>query len=229
MVAKRRMVRDMLASIREGYRTVAASRAMRMVFLQNCAMGLFFMGAYVVTLPLLVRFIGRVNPWRLARAVSPALLTAFSTSSSSATLPITIDCVEKNVGVSNRTSSFVLPLGATVNMDGTALYECMAALFIAQAYGVDLSITQQVVVVVTALLTSIGVAGIPSASLVAIAIILTAVGLPIEAIGLLFVFDRVLDMARTSVNVFGDTSCAVVVARLEGETEGLLAPTQTPT
>ncbi|MEE8463323.1 MAG: dicarboxylate/amino acid:cation symporter, partial [Gammaproteobacteria bacterium] len=183
----------------------------------------------LVTLPLLVRFIGRVNPWSLARAVSPALLTAFSTSSSSATLPITIDCVENNVGVSNRTSSFVLPLGATVNMDGTALYECMAALFIAQAYGVDLSITQQVVVVVTALLTSIGVAGIPSASLVAIAIILAAVGLPIEAIGLLFVFDRILDMARTSVNVFGDTSCAVVIARLEGETEGLLAPTQTPT
>ena len=181
----------------------------------------------LITLPLLVRFIGRVNPWKLIRAVSPALLTAFSTSSSSATLPITIDSVEKNVGVSNRVSSFVLPLGATVNMDGTALYECMAALFIAQAYGVALTISQQVVVVVTALLTSIGVAGIPSASLVAIAIILTAVGLPIEAIGLLFVFDRILDMTRTSVNVFGDTSCAVVVARLEGETEGLLAPEKT--
>ncbi|MCZ6715694.1 MAG: dicarboxylate/amino acid:cation symporter [Gammaproteobacteria bacterium] len=181
----------------------------------------------LITLPLLVRFIGRVNPWKLIRAVSPALLTAFSTSSSSATLPITIDSVEKNVGVSNRVSSFVLPLGATVNMDGTALYECMAALFIAQAYGVALTISQQVVVVVTALLTSIGVAGIPSASLVAIAIILTAVGLPIEAIGLLFVFDRILDMMRTSINVFGDTSCAVVVARLEGETEGLLAPEKT--
>ncbi len=112
----------------------------------------------LITLPLLVRFIGRVNPWKLIRAVSPALLTAFSTSSSSATLPITIDSVEKNVGVSNRVSSFVLPLGATVNMDGTALYECMAALFIAQAYGVALTISQQVVVVVTALLTSIGVA-----------------------------------------------------------------------
>ncbi len=181
----------------------------------------------LITLPLLVRFIGRVNPWKLIRAVSPALLTAFSTSSSSATLPITIDSVEKNVGVSNRVSSFVLPLGATVNMDGTALYECMAALFIAQAYGVALTISQQVVVVVTALLTSIGVAGIPSASLVAIAIILTAVGLPIEAIGLLFVFDRILDMMRTSINVFGDTSCAVVVARLEGETGGLLAPEKT--
>lgn len=181
----------------------------------------------LITLPLLVRFIGRVNPWKLIRAVSPALLTAFSTSSSSATLPITIDSVEKNVGVSNRVSSFVLPLGATVNMDGTALYECMAALFIAQAYGVALTISQQVVVVVTALLTSIGVAGIPSASLVAIAIILTAVGLPIEAIGLLFVFDRILDMTRTSVNVLGDTSCAVVVARLEGETGGLLAPEET--
>ena len=114
-------------------------------------------------------------------------------------------------------------------MNGTALYECMAALFIAQAYGVDLSFGQQFVVVVTALLTSIGVAGIPSASLVAIAIILVAVGLPIEAIGLLFVFDRILDMTRTSINVFGDATCAVIVARLEGETEGLLAATQTPT
>jgi Na+/H+-dicarboxylate symporter len=160
--------------------------------------------------------------------VSPALLTAFSTASSSATLPVTMECVEKNAGVSNRISSFVLPLGATVNMNGTALYECVAAIFIAQAYGLELSMGQQFVIVVTALVTSIGVAGIPSASLVAIAIILTAVGLPVEAIGVLFVFDRILDMARTSINVLGDTTAAVIVARLEGE-EGVLGqPARAP-
>jgi Na+/H+-dicarboxylate symporter len=151
----------------------------------------------------------------------PALLTAFSTASSSATLPVTMDCVETGAGVSNRISSFVLPLGATVNMNGTALYECTAAIFIAQAYGLDLAFGVQFSIVVIALVTSIGVAGIPSASLVAIAIILAAVGLPVEAIGVLFVFDRVLDMVRTAVNVFGDASCAIIVARLEGEETNL--------
>ncbi len=175
----------------------------------------------LITLPLLLRFFGRVRPYRLFPAMSPALLTAFSTASSSATLPVTMDCLEKNAGVSNRTSSFVLPLGATVNMDGTALYECVAAMFIAQAYGLELDFGVQFVIVMTALITSIGVAGIPSASLVAIAIILTAVGLPVEALGVLFVFDRILDMCRTSVNVFGDSCGAVIVARLEGE-EGVL-------
>ena len=170
-----------------------------------------------ITLPLLLRFVGGVNPIRILQRMSPAMLTAFSTASSSATLPVTMDCVEEKVGVSNKVSSFVLPLGATVNMNGTALYECSAVLFLAQAFGADLSFGTQFIVVLTALLTSIGVAGIPSASLVAIAIILSAVGLPIEAIGVLFVFDRVLDMARTSVNVFGDSCCAVIVARLEGE------------
>ncbi len=171
----------------------------------------------ILTLALLLRFVGKVSPFAMFRAVSPALLTAFSTASSSATLPVTMECVENDVGVSNRLSSFVLPLGATVNMNGTALYECMAAMFLAQAYGVDLGIGVQFSIVAIALVTSIGVAGIPSASLVAIAIILAAVGLPIEGIGVLFVFDRVLDMARTSVNVFGDASCAVILARLEGE------------
>jgi Na+/H+-dicarboxylate symporter len=170
-----------------------------------------------VTLPTLLRFIGRITPWPLYGAMAPALLTAFSTASSSATLPVTMDCLEQNARVSNRVGSFVLPLGATVNMDGTALYECVAAMFIAQAYGVELSIAQQFLIVVTALITSIGVAGIPSASLVAIAIILSAVGLPLEALGVLLVFDRVLDMARTAVNVFGDSCGAVVIARLEGE------------
>ena len=151
------------------------------------------------------------------RAMSAALLTAFSTASSSATVPVTMDSIEENVGVSNKVSSFVLPLGATVNMNGTALYECMAAMFLAQAYGIPLGFGVQFSIVVIALLTSIGVAGVPSASLVAIAIILHAVGLPIEAIGVLMVFDRVLDMLRTSVNVWGDASCATIVARLGGE------------
>ena len=170
----------------------------------------------LVTLPLMLRFIGRVLPYRFMRVMSPAMLTAFSTASSSATLPVTMECAEEGAKVPNRISSFVLPLGATVNMNGTALYECGAVLFLAQAYGVELGIAAQLLVVFTALITSIGVAGIPSASLVAIAIILAAVGLPVEAIAVLFVFDRVLDMARTSVNVFGDSCCAIIVARLEG-------------
>ncbi len=171
----------------------------------------------VGTLPLLLRFVGRVKPYRTMAGASPAMLTAFSTASSSATLPVTMDCLEDNIGVSNKVSSFVLPLGATVNMNGTALYECAAAVFLAQAYGLELSFGVQFSIVVIALLTSIGVAGVPSASLVAIAIILAAVGLPVEAIGVLMVFDRILDMCRTSVNVWGDACCATIVARLEGE------------
>jgi len=170
-----------------------------------------------VTLPLLLRFVGRVNPVQTIRGAAKAMLTAFSTASSSATLPVTMECVEDNIGVSNKVSSFVLPLGATVNMNGTALYECAAAMFIAQAYGLDLTFGVQFSIVTIALMTSIGVAGVPSASLVAIAIILTAIGLPIEALGVLLVFDRILDMARTSTNVWGDVSCATIVARLEGE------------
>jgi Na+/H+-dicarboxylate symporter len=174
-----------------------------------------------LTLPLMLKFLVGVNPLRHFRAMAPALLTAFSTSSSSATLPITLECVEKNAGVSNKTSSFVLPLGATVNMDGTALYECVAALFIAQAYGLELGFATQFLIVLTALLTSIGVAGIPSASLVAIGIILGAVGLPLEGIGMILVVDRILDMCRTSVNVFSDSCGAVLIARSEGE-KGIL-------
>lgn len=176
-----------------------------------------------VVMPLLLRFVAGVNPLRQYRAMMPALLTAFSTSSSSATLPITLECVEKNAGVSNRVTSFVLPLGATVNMDGTALYECVAAMFIAQAYGIELSFAQQFTVVILALFTSIGVAGIPAASLVAITIILGAVGLPAEAIGLILAVDRLLDMCRTTVNVFSDSCGAVVIGRSEGEKEILRA------
>ena len=177
---------------------------------------------FFLTLPAFVRLVAQRSPIRLFRAVAPALLTAFSTSSSSATLPVTMDNLENRGGVPNKYTAFVLPLGATVNMNGTALYECMAAMFIAQASGLELSITTQFLVVTIALITSIGVAGVPSASLVAIAIILTAIGLPIEAIGVLLVFDRVLDMSRTATNVFGDACCTVIVARLQGEELPLL-------
>ena len=177
---------------------------------------------FFLTLPAFVRLVAGRSPTRLFKAVAPALLTAFSTSSSSATLPVTMDNLEHRAGVPNKYTSFVLPLGATVNMNGTALYECMAAMFIAQAYGLELSITTQFLVVTIALITSIGVAAVPSASLVAIAIILTAIGLPIEAIGVLLVFDRILDMSRTATNVFGDACCTVIVSRLQGEELPLL-------
>lgn len=182
----------------------------------------------LVVLPLILALVARVSPRRHFQAMMPALLTAFSTSSSSATLPLTMECVEKNAGVSNRVSSFVLPLGATVNMDGTALYECVAAMFIAQVYGIELGFAQQFTIVVIALLTSIGVAGIPSASLVAIAIILAAIGLPAEGIGLLLAVDRVLDMLRTSVNIFSDSCGAVLIARLEGEQVLMPGSAKTP-
>ncbi len=172
----------------------------------------------VIILPLLMRFIGRANPLKHVRCMSVPLLTAFSTSSSNATLPLTLKAVEHNSGVSNETTGFVLPLGATINMDGTALYECVAALFIAQAYGIELTLLQQGIVVITALLASIGAAGIPMAGLVIITIILTAVGLPLEGVGLILAVDRILDMFRTTVNVWSDSCGAVIIARSEGET-----------
>jgi len=175
----------------------------------------------LVTVPLLLFFIGRVSPRMHVKAFFPALLTAFSTSSSSATLPMTMECAEKKAGVSNRTASLVLPLGATVNMDGTALYECVAAMFIAQAYGIEMGFGAQFTIVFLALLTSIGVAGVPAASLVAILVILNAVGLPAEGVGLILAVDRILDMCRTAVNVLGDSCGAVVIARTEGETDVL--------
>jgi Na+/H+-dicarboxylate symporter len=171
-----------------------------------------------IGLPLLLKFIGKVNPYNHFRAMAPALVTAFSTSSSSATLPVTIECVEKRAGVSNRICSLVIPLGTSINMSGSALYECVAALFIAQVYGLELSVITQFSVVLLSLVTSIGIAGIPSASIVAIIVILNAIGLPAEGIGLLFAVDRILDMCRTTVNVFSDSCCAVLVATTEGET-----------
>ena len=170
-----------------------------------------------VTLPLLVKVLGRTSPLQHFNAMRTPLITAFSTSSSSATLPLTIYAVENNSGVSKRISSFVLPLGATINMDGTALYECVAAMFIAQAYGIELSVVSQIIVVITALLASIGAAGIPMAGLVMITIVLTAVGLPLEGVGLILAVDRILDMFRTIVNVWSDTCGAVIIAKTEKE------------
>jgi len=170
-----------------------------------------------IALPLMLKWIGRVKPQRHFRAMAPALVTAFSTSSSSATLPITLDCVEKRAGVSNRICSLVIPLGTSINMSGSALYECVAAMFIAQAYGIELSFLSQFLLVFLSLITSIGVAGVPSASLVAIIAILKSLGLPLEGIGLFVAVDRLLDMCRTTVNVFSDSCCAILVARTEGE------------
>jgi len=167
-------------------------------------------------LPLLLKLVG-IHPWHHLKAMLPALITAFSTSSSAATLPVTIDCVEKKAGVSNRICSFVVPLGTSINMSGSALYECVAVLFIAQIYGIELTIIHQVLVVTLALITSMGVAGIPSASLIAILIILNMLNFPAEGIALILPVDRLLDMCRTTVNVFSDSSCAVIIAHTEGE------------
>ena len=182
---------------------------------------------FALVFPLVLWLVARVNPVKHYKAMAPALMTAFSTASSNATLPVSMECLEERAGVSRKVSSFVLPLGATVNMDGTALYECVAAIFIAQAFGIELSFAQQFFVVIVALFTSIGVAGVPSASLVAIVIILQSLTQQLEAQGIhvnleaglpiLLVFDRFLDMCRTSVNIFSDSVGAVMVAKGEGE------------
>ncbi|MFZ2340705.1 MAG: dicarboxylate/amino acid:cation symporter [Bacteroidales bacterium] len=177
--------------------------------------GIFF--HFFVTLSLAMKFIGKVNPLKHFRNMATPILTAFSTSSSNATLPLSMEAVENNDGVSNKIASFTLPLGATINMNGTALYECVAVIFIAQAYGIDLSFGQQMIVVFTSLLAAIGSAGIPMAGLVMMAVVLKAVGLPLEGIGLLLAVDRILDMFRTTLNVYGDTCGAAIIAKSEGE------------
>jgi proton glutamate symport protein len=174
-----------------------------------------------VTLPLLLLVLGGIDPRVHFRNMLEPLTMAFSTASSAATLPVTIRAVEEKVGVSNRTSSFVLPLGATVNMDGTALYECAGVLFVAQVLGADLSVSQQFVVVVTALLASVGAAAVPSAGLVVIFLVLESVNLrgpEVDVIvGAMLAIDRPLDMARTATNVFSDSVGAAIIARSEGE------------
>ncbi|KAF0236472.1 MAG: Na+/H+-dicarboxylate [Prolixibacteraceae bacterium] len=171
-----------------------------------------------IILPLLVRFLGKASPLKHFRNMATPLLTAFSTASSNAALPLSMVAVEEKNGVSKKITSFTLPLGATINMNGTALYECVAVIFIAQVYGIDLTMGQQAIIVLTALLAAIGSAGIPMAGLVMMTIVLTAVNLPLEGIGLILAVDRILDMSRTTVNVWGDTCAAVIIAKSEGET-----------
>jgi Na+/H+-dicarboxylate symporter len=174
-----------------------------------------------IVLPIILFLFVRVNPITHFRAMASAMVTAFSTSSSSATLPVTIKCVNENVKVSNEVTSFVLPMGATINMDGTALYECAGVLFIAQALGIPLDAGQQFIVVITALLASIGAAGIPSAGLVMLFIVTDAVGLQSDAVALwvgsMLAIDRPLDMFRTMVNISSDSVGAAVIAKSEGE------------
>lgn len=171
----------------------------------------------VIVLPLLVRVLGKQNPWRHIKKMSTALLTAFSTCSSGAALPINIRDSQEKCGISNKIASFVLPLGCTINMNGTALYECVTALFIAQAYGIDLSLAQQLLIIFTALLAAIGTAGIPMAGMVMLTIVLSAVGLPLEGIGLVLAVEQLCDMPRTCINTYGDSCGAVIIAHSEGE------------
>ncbi len=177
---------------------------------------------FFIILPSIYFIFTRINPLIHFKAMASALITAFSTSSSNATLPLTIRSVEKNAGVSNKISSFVLPLGATVNMDGTALYECAGVIFISQVMGLELTLAQQFVVVLTALLASIGTAAIPSAGLVTIFIVTQAIGFKdadvAVIIGTMLAVDRPLDMFRTMTNVWSDSIGTVIIAKSEGET-----------
>jgi len=164
-----------------------------------------------------VRFGAKLPFLPFLKAIRPAMMLGFSTSSSSATLPVTKECNEDNLGVSPEVSSFVLPLGATINMDGTALYQGVAAIFIAQIYGMDLGFAEQVTIIVSATLASVGAAGVPGAGMITLAMVLTAVGVPTEGIALVLGVDRLLDMFRTATNLTGDSSCTAFMARLEGE------------
>jgi len=186
--------------------------------------GLAIHGAIV--LPLFIKFLGRRSPIEVARGVGKALFTAFSTASSAATIPVTLEGVEEELNVSQRTSRFVVPLGATVNMNGTALYEAVAVIFIAQALGMELTLLQQVLIVITATLAAIGAAGIPEAGLVTMVMVLQAAKVPIEGVELILAVDWLLDRFRTTVNVWGDVAGAIVIEHRLGPPEP--APTPAP-
>lgn len=177
--------------------------------------GLFFIA--LVIYPFILKMFTKINYSDFFAAIRPAQLLAFTTSSSSATLPVTMKQVEEELGVSEEVSSFVLPLGATINMDGTSLYQGVAAVFIAQALGMDLNLTQQLTIVLTATLASIGSAGVPGAGLIMLIIVLESIGIPAAGIALIIAPDRILDMFRTVVNVTGDATVCAVVASTEGE------------
>ena len=164
-----------------------------------------------------ILFLFRLRPMAHLRKMFLTLITAFSTATSNATIPVSLELLEKEEGVSKETASFIVPLGATVNMNGTSLYECVVVLFLAQAHGMEMNFVQMATIVLTALLSAIGTAGIPMASLVMITVILGAVGLPLDGLGIILIVDRLLDMLRTVVNVYGDTCCAVCVAKTDGE------------
>ncbi len=172
---------------------------------------------WLITYSSMVKVLAKLNPLTFFRAVAPATMYAFSTCSSSGTLPVTMECAKDNLKISDKVSSFVLPLGATINMDGTALYQGVCALFIAQVYGLSLSLGQQLTIVLTATLASIGTAGVPGAGLIMLTLVVTSVGLPLEGVALIAGIDRILDMIRTSSNVTGDAAVAAVVASSEGE------------
>jgi Na+/H+-dicarboxylate symporter len=192
-----------------------------LVYALTVLLGLVIHGG--VTYGLLVRFLGKLSWLDFMKAIRPAQLIAFSTSSSSATLPVSMECAEENLGVSQPVASFVLPLGSTVNMDGTALYQGVAAIFIAQVFQIDLSIGAQLGIVATATMASIGAAGVPGAGMVTLAMVLTAAGIPPVGIALILGMDRILDMFRTAVNVTGDLAVTVVMAASEGETPRVLS------
>lgn len=184
-------------------------------FFLTVSLGLFL--HMFAVLPVFLKTIAKVNPIRHFQAMGPAILTALSTSSSAATLPVTIECMEKRAGVSNRITSFSVPLGTALNMAGTSLYACVTTVYIAQAYGIELSFATQMTILIMSFLTSFGMAGIPSASLVAIVVILHTIGIPAEGIGLVLAVERLVDMLRTVVNMFGNSCSAVLLARSEGE------------
>lgn len=165
----------------------------------------------------LVSLLARLSPLRFFKGVAPALAVAFSTSSSAGTLPVSIECARKNLGVSQGVAGFVLPVGATINMDGTAIYQGVLALFIAQAFGIDLNAGQYLMIILTATLASIGTAGVPGAGLIMLGLVLTSVGLPLEGVALIAGIDRILDMARTTVNVAGDLMTTTLVGSSEKE------------
>ncbi|MCZ4320509.1 dicarboxylate/amino acid:cation symporter [Pseudomonas anguilliseptica] len=165
----------------------------------------------------LVSVLARLSPLRFFKGVAPALAVAFSTSSSAGTLPVSIECARKNLGVSQGVAGFVLPVGATINMDGTAIYQGVLALFIAQAFGIDLNAGQYLMIILTATLASVGTAGVPGAGLIMLGLVLTSVGLPLEGVALIAGIDRILDMARTTVNVAGDLMTTTLVGSSEKE------------
>ena len=166
---------------------------------------------------LMVKLFTKKSPKFFLNGIAPAQLLAFSTSSSAATLPVTMECVEERLGVDNEVSSFVLPIGATINMDGTSLYQAVAAVFIAQAFGMDLSLTAQLGIIVTATLASIGSAAVPGAGMVMLVIVLAQAGIPEAGLALIFAVDRPLDMCRTTVNVTGDAMVSMIIAKSVGK------------